>query len=168
MPKRSKAPLIAAGVVILALVGWRLMPTPAVTVVDCGDVSARPEGGGPAWTHDSWCTLKGVVHSERVIMMGKGDRGANGARSQVGVRWFVKLDGAAAVAMLAGDDPAIYAYYERHGESLRGFTVEGTGRLFDADQEKGYGGLGLALRKQLGIAPETQLWMFDAAAQPPE
>ena len=53
-PTRSKAPLIGAALALAALVGWWLMPTPAVTVVDCGDVSQRPEGGGPVWTHDSW------------------------------------------------------------------------------------------------------------------
>ena len=65
-PTRSKAPLIGAALALAALVGWWLMPTPAVTVVDCGDVSQRPEGGGPVWTHDSWCTLKGVVQRARI------------------------------------------------------------------------------------------------------
>ena len=87
--------------------------------------------------------------------------------AHVGVRWFVKLDGAAAVAILEGSDPAVFDWYERHGESLLGFRVEATGRLFDADQEKGYRGMGQALRGKLGIAPDAQLWMFDAAASRP-
>ena len=38
--------------------------------------------------------------------------------------------------------------------------------MFDADQEKGYSGMGTALRKKLGIPAGAQLWVFDIGDVP--
>ncbi len=146
----------------LALAVWLLWPASVAEVHQCGALPEAVE----AFEHTRYCQLSGVVESAVVVSMGKEIKGKHGPARYKGVRWFVKLKGADVVAILPADQAEPYAWYVGHGDSLKGFAVSGVGKVFDAMQEQGYGGLGKGLRKTLGMGEGRQLWMFDTQDQP--
>lgn len=149
---------IAVAVVLGLFIFW---PEPVPDFVECGDAA----GDHPPWRHNTHCKLRGTVESPIVVSMGDLKPG-EGIQRVVGVRWFAKLHGANVVVAFPADRPEVFKWHAAHLETLLGYPVDTVGRMFDADQEKGYSGMGTALRKKLGIPAGAQLWVFDIGDVP--
>ncbi len=160
IPGRRRPAAIVVGI-LLGLAIWLAWPESAAEVVDCGPA----DGDSSSWRHDSFCTLTGTVESANVVSMGKSGTG-QGAAKLAGVRWFVKLHGADVVVALPASRADVFKWHQSHEESLLGFQIDGVGRLFDPDLERGYGGMGKALRKTLGVSPDRHIWVFDTGDAP--
>lgn len=165
--RRGRVLAVAAILAAAALALWWFNraadPGP---VLDCGDLDARA-ADAPPLPHDRHCTLRGTVQTPLVLTMGRENEDAvDEATRKAPLRYFVKLPGPV-VAALPGGRPDIEAYRRERAESdLRGFVVEGVGRVFDPAREKGYGGTAQALRKHFGLAEGAPMRVFDAADRP--
>lgn len=164
---RNRVAAVVGAIVATALVFWLFnRGTDRGPVIDCGDLDSRAADAEPL-PHDRYCTLSGTVETELVLTMGRENKAAvDEATRKSGLRYFVKLPGPI-VAALPGGRPDVESF-KRDSNHLKGFRVEGTGRIFDPLQEKGYEGTGNALRQKFGIAADAPMRMFDASDQPPE
>lgn len=159
---RARVIGVVAVIAAVALAVWLVNHDPGPgPVVDCGDLDADPAAELP---HDRHCTLKATVETPLVLTMGRENEAAmDEATRKAGLRYFVKLPGPV-VAALPGGRPDVEAF-KRETEHLKGFRVEGVGRVFDPDREKGYGGTATALRRAFEL-PEGPMRVFDAADRP--
>lgn len=162
--KRQSRMRLAGVAVVIAVVAaavWVINRAPdRGPVVECGDLEQA------ALPHDRFCALRAVVQTELVLTMGReNEQAMDEATRKKGLRYFVKLPGPV-VAALPGGRPDVEAF-KREREHLRGFVVQGVGRIFDAGQEKGYGGTAAALRKAFAVG-DGPLYIFDAADRPEE
>lgn len=156
------AAVLAILAVLAALVWWFNRAPDRGPVVDCGDLDAA---AAPALEHDRYCSLRGTVDGQVVLTMGReNEQAMDEATRKKGLRYFVKLPGNV-VAALPGGRPDLEAF-KREREHLQGFVVDGVGRIFDAAQEKGYGGTAAALRRAFALPEGQTLWIFDAADRP--
>ncbi len=160
IPGRRRPIYITGGVALLLTV-YLAWPESVPDFVECGDAA----GEHPAWRHDTHCKLSGTVESVKIVAMGKVLEG-QGPETMSGVRWFVKLHGADVVAALPASRQDVFKWHAAHDRSLFGYQLDTVGRMFDPDEEKGYGGIGKALRKTLGIPLDRRIWVFDAADVP--
>lgn len=169
LKRHNRARLLGViGVIAAAIVVFWLFNRGADRgpVIDCGDLDTRAADAKPL-PHDRYCTLTATVGTDLVLTMGREDKGAiDEATRKSGLRYFVKLPGAV-VAALPGGRPDVETF-KRESDHLKGFRVEGVGRVFDPLQEKGYEGTGNALRQKFGIAADAPMRMFDASDRPPD
>ncbi len=161
-PPSKRPQAIALGVALAAFVAWMAWPQGKPDVRECGRI-----GDEATLDHDVYCHLAGTVETAHVVSMGKVDRNLPmGPERYQNVRWFAKLHGADVVVALQARQPEVFKWHQTHDESLLGYQVDGIGRLFDVDRERGYDGMGKALRKTIGLQPDSQLFVFDTGDVP--
>ena len=148
-------------------------------VLDCGDITIRPESSPadrPPLTHNTFCEMRGTVSDLRIFTSGADhldgpeyEKNTLPPRSAFdGVRYFSKLTGDKVFVILDAAAEDVYAHRQkRKGEALLGFGVSHVGRVIDPSKANGnFRRIGNYMRAQFLVPAEREIRLFDTTDTP--
>ena len=167
-----------ASTILMTLI-WPKAELYTQEVLDCGDITIRPElekNQRPKLTHNTFCKLTGTVADIRVFTSGADHLDGPEFDKDVlppqtafeNVRYFSKLTGDKVFVILDAAATDVYAHRrKRQGQALLGFGVDHVGRVIDPSLGGSkYRRIGNFMRAQFVVPPEKDIRLFDTTDTP--